>query len=33
MIIMNLQGFSKDEIMLVIPQKDIHTPFNSILQQ
>ena len=33
MIIMNFQIFSKDEIMLVILQNNIHQPFNSIPQQ
>ena len=33
MIITNFQSFSKDEIMLVILQKNLHQPFNSILQQ
>jgi len=33
MIIMNFQIFSKDEIMLVILQKSLHQPFNSILPQ
>ena len=30
---MNLQIFYKDKIMLVILQKNLHQPFNSILQQ
>ena len=33
MITMNFQRFSKDEIMLLILQKNLHQPFNSILQQ
>jgi len=33
MIIMNFQSFSIDEIMFVILQKNLHQPFNSILQQ
>ena len=30
---MKLKSFSKDEIVLVILQKNLHQPFNSILQQ
>ena len=33
MITMNSQRFFKDEIILVILQKNLDQPFNSILQQ
>jgi len=33
MITMTFQSFSKDEMMLVILQNNLHQPFNPILQQ
>ena len=33
MIKMTFQSFSKDEMIIVILQKNLHQPFNPILQQ